>query len=176
MRGATDVRKPGAPTSSSAFGARPGAVSVPPKAGSAATADAKKVGSKPPTRGEKVAKPLERGNKQVRVQSGLSLDQKLDLVGYALMITGVLIFFAIVNPSEGSITATLANLLSSLFGKAGLVAMLVPCFGIGLWLFVRHFNENPLVVKLHRVVGYTLLFLTFITSAHFVVMLNYTVP
>src|SRR5260221_493708 len=54
--------------------------------------------------------------------------------------------------------------------------MLVPCFGIGLWLFVRHFNENPLVIKMFRVVGYTLLFLTFVTTAHFVEMLSRPVP
>jgi len=88
------------------------------------------------------------------------------------MAFGILTFFAIVQPSPGTLTKGIADFLGGLFGSAGRVAILVPCFGVGLWLFIRHFNENPLVIQMHRTAGYVLLFLAVITTAHFVVMLN----
>ncbi len=145
-------------------------VSAPPKTASTA-ADAKKTGSKvPPARGEKVAKPLDRSQKQLTVRGGLSLDQKLDLVGYALIISGLLILFGIIQPSEGSITKAIADLLGGLFGY-GRIILPIPCLAIGLWLFVRHFNENPLVITAHRAAGWIIMFLTFITTAQWLSIL-----
>jgi len=156
-------------------GSAPAAAVAPPKPATAAP-DLKKAGSKvPPARGDKVAKPLDKAPKQVTVQRGLSLDQKLDLVGYGLIILGVLIFFGIVQPSEGSITKGLADLLGQLFG-AGRIVLPVPCLAIGLWLFVRHFNENPLIIKAHRAAGWILMYLTFVTTLHFIELLQRPVP
>ncbi len=142
---------------------------------SATTApDLKKPASKvPPARGEKVAKPLERAPKQVTIQQGLSLDQKLDLVGIALIITGGLIFFAVVpQTSEGSITRVIANILRGAFGEWPARVLWIPPLGAGLWLYIQRFNENPLIIKSHRLIGYGLLLLTLATTAHFLELLQ----
>src|SRR5439155_6564383 len=88
-----DIRKTGTTSAVST-------VAAPPKT-AAPVVEPKKGGVKvPPARGEKVAKPLERASKQVTVQQGLSLDQKLDIVGLSLIIGGIMIFFSVFQPSE----------------------------------------------------------------------------
>jgi DNA segregation ATPase FtsK/SpoIIIE-like protein len=162
-------------TTGSSPAVRPGgsSLSTPPRPATT-TVDPRKAGSKvPPARGEKVAKPLERAAKQVTVQQGLSLDQKLDLAGFALIGLGILGFFAAWQP-EGEITKGLGNFLGGLFGDARKV-MCIPPLAVGLWLFIQRFNENPLVIKIHRVVGYILLLFALVTTWHFAVMLQKTI-
>ncbi len=167
--------RPGDPRRTTGSAPSAAAPVAPPKPATAAP-DLKKAGGKvPPARGDKVAKPLDKAPRQVTVQRGLSLDQKLDLVGYGLIILGVLIFFGIVQPSEGSVTKGLADLLGQLFGT-GRIVLPIPCLAIGLWLFVRHFNENPLVIKAHRATGWILMYLTFVTTLHFIELLQRPVP
>src|SRR5581483_7108152 len=162
-------------TTGSSPAVRPGSSSLPTPARLATTTlDPKKAGSKvPPARGEKVAKPLERAPKQVTVQQGLSLDQKLDLAGFALIGLGILVFFAAWQP-EGEITKGLGNFLGGLFGDARKV-MCIPPLAVGLWLFIQRFNENPLVIKIHRAAGYILLLFALVTTWHYFVMLQKTI-
>jgi DNA segregation ATPase FtsK/SpoIIIE-like protein len=162
-------------TTGSSPAVRPGSSSLPTPARPATTTlDPKKTGSKvPPARGEKVAKPLERAPKQVTVQQGLSLDQKLDLAGFALIGLGILVFFAAWQP-EGEITKGLGNFLGGLFGDARKV-MCIPPLAVGLWLFIQRFNENPLVIKIHRAAGYILLLFALVTTWHYFVMLQKTI-
>jgi S-DNA-T family DNA segregation ATPase FtsK/SpoIIIE len=166
--------KPGTTSSLAKPGeSRPGgAVAAPPKAASTTAIDPKKTASKvPPARGEKVAKPLERPAKQVTVQQGLSLDQKLDIVGIGLILTGIVFFFSVANPGEGSFTKAIGNILGGLFGTAKYVLWLPP-LATGLWLYIQRFNENPLVVKMHRIAGYVLILVTLATTLHFIDLLQ----
>src|SRR5262249_45823721 len=54
-------------------------------------------------------------------------------------------------------------------------AVMLVFFGIGLWLFIRHFTENPLVIKVERAAGFALMFVTFITTIHYFVLLSHPV-
>ncbi len=166
-----DKAKPAEPKRATGTMPPAGGVAAPLKSASAA-ADAKKPASKiPPARGEKVAKPLERRSTKVTLLEGLSLDQKLDLVGYALIVFGVVTFVAAFLPNEGWLPKFWGTLLGELLGYGRYVIWLPP-LAVGLWLFIQRFNENPLVVKTHRLVGWVLLLLTLLTTAQYIVMLQ----
>src|SRR5258708_4880434 len=88
------------------------------------------------------------------------------------MLRGDLLRFSPKTPSEARITQTLATLFGGLFGRWGTAAVMLTFFGIGLWLFIRHFTENPLVIKVERAAGFALMFVTFITTIHYIVLLS----
>ncbi len=97
------------------------------------------------------------------------------MLGYALIFSGALMFFAIISPTEGTITKGIADFLGGFVGRIGLIPVAISSAAIGLWLFIRHFNENPLVIQAHRAAGYALMFIAFITTAHAIEMLNHPV-
>ncbi|MCC6976153.1 MAG: DNA translocase FtsK 4TM domain-containing protein [Anaerolineae bacterium] len=121
----------------------------------------------PPTRLDKPAKPLDKPLTQVAVKrQGLSLDQKLDIAGWALLITGAVIFFGTVQPGEGTITDTLVRVAGGLFGYARYIVPAV-LVALGGWLLVRRFRENPfLEFDIRQLTGAVILFLTLVTTLH----------
>ncbi|MBX3081987.1 MAG: DNA translocase FtsK 4TM domain-containing protein [Anaerolineae bacterium] len=146
-------------------------------------ADPKKTGTlpgkaaPPPTRLDKPARPLERASSGIEVKNrGLSLDQKLDLVGYALIIAALVMIGGLIQPTQGSVTSGVANLLGQLFGLGRYVWPAISLF-IGGWLLIRRFKENPLLeIDALRVIGFTILFLTFVTVLQFSELIQHVTP
>jgi DNA segregation ATPase FtsK/SpoIIIE-like protein len=142
----------------------------------APVADPKRGGSSipgaPPARGEKQAKPLE-GQTHVTVKNtGLSLDQKLDIVGYLLMGTGLVMIFGLIQPDEGTFTKAIVDIFGALFGYGRYIIPVV-CLMVGGWLFVRHFKENPfLAFDTVKMTGSVLLFLSAVTWLHTIELID----
>ncbi|MCC7205727.1 MAG: hypothetical protein IT323_00375, partial [Anaerolineae bacterium] len=147
------------------------APAVAPPKGAAA-----KPGAMPPARLDRQAKPLDYSQTQVAVRHhGLSLDQKLDLLGYALLIAAAVIIFGLLQPNEGTITTAIVNVLGGFFGAARYIIPM-PVLAIGAWLLIRHFKENPFIeLDILRIIGMVLMFLTLVTTLHFVQMLTVVV-
>lgn len=121
----------------------------------------------PPTRLDKPAKPLDKPLTQVAVKrEGLSLDQKLDLAGWAFLIAGAVIFFGVIQPGDGTVTDSLARVAGGLFGYARYIVPAV-LVALGGWLLVRRFRENPfLEFDIRQLTGAVILFLTLVTTLH----------
>ena len=178
-----------APKPAGTFGkpAVPPAAGAKPVTGAASGAAATKAISKPSAAPAKeapktppartgTARPLANQTRVTVKGQGLSLDQKLDLVGYTMMILAVITFFGIIQPSEGSITATVVKLLGELFGVAKYAWPLI-LMSVGLWLLIRRFQVNPfLVIDPQRVIGGSLFYLTIVTICQWVAMLPIKVP
>ncbi len=126
----------------------------------------------PPARGEKQAKPLE-GQTHVTVKNvGLSLDQKLDIVGWLLIITGVVMVFGLIQPDEGTFTKAIVDIFGALFGY-GRYLIPIPCLAVGGWLLVRYFKENPfLAFDGLQMTGGVLLFLSLVTWLHTIELID----
>jgi S-DNA-T family DNA segregation ATPase FtsK/SpoIIIE len=118
------------------------------------------------------AKPIE-GGTQVKVNNpGLSLDQKLDMIGYAMIVAGIIMLFGVLQPDEGTFTKALVDILGALFGY-GRFLIPLPALAVGGWLLVRHFKENPLLeFDVLQLLGSVMLFLTLVTGLHFLELLQ----
>jgi len=118
------------------------------------------------------AKPIE-GGTQVKVNNpGLSLDQKLDMIGYAMIAAGIIMLFGVLQPDEGTFTKALVDILGALFGY-GRFLIPLPALAVGGWLLVRHFKENPLLeFDVLQLLGSVMLFLTLVTGLHFLELLQ----
>jgi DNA segregation ATPase FtsK/SpoIIIE-like protein len=126
----------------------------------------------PPARGEKQAKPLE-GQTHVTVKNvGLSLDQKLDMIGWLLIVTGVVMIFGFIQPDEGTFTKAIVDIFGALFGY-GRYVLPLPCLAVGGWLLVRYFKENPfLTFDALQMTGAVLLFLSIVTGLHTIELID----
>jgi DNA segregation ATPase FtsK/SpoIIIE-like protein len=136
-----------------------------------------KPGAAPPARLDKPARPLERASSGVEVKNrGLSLDQKLDLIGYTLLVAAFITFGGLVQPTEGSVTSGVANLLGQLFGWGRYLWPAISLF-VGGWLLIRKFKENPLLeIDFLRLVGFAILYVTVVTILHFYEVVQRIVP
>jgi DNA segregation ATPase FtsK/SpoIIIE, S-DNA-T family len=98
------------------------------------------------------------------IREGLSLDRKLDIVGIAMTISGLLILLSLLSP-EGS----WSDALGLAFGVGKYVFPLV-LIGFGLWLVLRNFERVP-QFAVERVFGYTLLFVILLAILHLLLVL-----
>ncbi|MBI3242257.1 MAG: DNA translocase FtsK 4TM domain-containing protein [Chloroflexi bacterium] len=114
--------------------------------------------SKPP-RGKKNAPPP---------PQGLTLDQKLDIVGICLVLAGLIIIFAFLSPNNSNFTKPILTLLAQLFGLGKYLAP-VGLIVLGGWIVLRHFGDKLPRVEPERVLGYILLFVVALVSIHFFV-------
>lgn len=144
----------------------------------AATATNAKIDPKkaiqPPGRDDKKpAAPLVRAATKLEAdKSGLSLDQKLDITGYALMFGALVVVGGLLQPNEGYITSEIAKVLGQLFGYGRYIVPFV-MFGAGSWLLIRRFQSNPfLVLNYRRIFGMLFLFVSVIATLQFVEMLE----
>ena len=129
----------------------------------AQSADAKKAPASK-TRANKVPQP---------VNEGLSLDQKLDILGVALMFSAVAIFFSSLSGQQGSLTGTINNFFAQLVGQGAVVVPLV--FGAaGFWLIIRHFGEEAPRIDPVRITGLVILFICSLMLLMFIETFNYT--
>ncbi len=145
--------------------------------GNAAMDDAKTARTADKKAPGKQARPLERKPKTVVVQRNFSQDHQLDIVGIALVLFGIVMFFGVIssNPNEGAITGGIVKLLSQLSGY-GRYVWPIPCIAAGGWLILRHFRDEPPILEHHRLIGWIMLLLALMTTLQFAELLQKPVP
>ena len=103
---------------------------------------------------------LERASKAPRVEgTGLTLDNKLDILGVVLLISALALFFSSISTTKGQITEPILTAVAQALGwGAGAVPLVM--FAAGLWLIVRHFGDRAPVIDPVRLSGVALLYLS----------------
>jgi S-DNA-T family DNA segregation ATPase FtsK/SpoIIIE len=97
--------------------------------------------------------PRQRASKAPRVESGgLSLDNKLDILGVALVLGSLALFFSRMSATKGALTEWANNLITTTFGW-GALAIPIVMLAVGIWLIARHFGEQAPVIPRNRIVG-----------------------
>ena len=98
----------------------------------------------------------------------LTRDQKLDILGWVLIVLAVLTILSMLSAQQGVLTQWWIDLLSQLFGWGRYV---VPMFlgGFGLWLVLRHFGDKIPTLNPGQVIGLILGFFVILTTLHFAV-------
>lgn len=99
---------------------------------------------------------------------GLTLDQKLDIAGILLILSGAIIIFAFLSPNNSAFTKPILDLLGQLFGLGKLLAP-VGLIVLGGWIVLRHFGDRLPRIPPERVLGFVLLFVVALVSIHFFV-------
>lgn len=97
-------------------------------------------------------------------KDGLSLDQKLDLLGVVFLATGVLALLSMVSVSQGWLTNVLVEFLLNAFGWGAVILPLV-LMALGAWLILRRFERVP-TPTIERLVGVFSLFLNILVIFH----------
>jgi len=100
----------------------------------------------------------------------LSRDQKLDILGWVLIVVATLTILSMLSAQQGILTQWWISLLSQIFGWGRYV---VPIFlgSFGLWLVLRHFGDKIPTLDPEQIVGVILGFFVTLTTMHFVVVL-----
>ncbi len=127
--------------------------------------------------GKKDERPAARSrtSKAPRVeQGGLSLDNKLDIVGVTLLLGSLVLLLSSLSPTKGALTEALNHNLSYVFGW-GAVFVLLVAFAIGVWLILRHFGDEAPVISRTRLIGLTMLFVGGLVAAQFIDSFQYKV-
>lgn len=95
----------------------------------------------------------------------LSRDQKLDILGWALVALSALTVLSMLSAQQGMLTQWWIQLLSQVFGWG---RYLVPIFigAFGLWLILRHFGDRIPTLTPVQIVGVVLGFFVAITTIH----------
>lgn len=90
--------------------------------------------------------------------SGLSLDDKLDILGVGLVVTALVLFVSSLSPQQGAITGSINDFIKQIVGW-GAFAVPIAFMAVGLWLIVRHFGEDAPEVDPVRVSGIVMLYI-----------------
>ncbi|MCX8062309.1 MAG: DNA translocase FtsK [Anaerolineales bacterium] len=103
-------------------------------------------------------------SKGITPKQGLSLDQKLDLLGVVFLAVGALSLLSMVSVSQGWLTNVLVEAFFAAFGWG---AVILPLFliALGLWLILRRFERVP-TPTVERAVGVLLLYFNLLTLFH----------
>ena len=99
------------------------------------------------------------------IREGLSLDRKLDIVGIAFTLLGVLTLLSLLSPIRSTITGTWVNFLAMVFG----LGMYLFSFGLilgGVWLVLRNYEKIP-QFAVERIIGLILFFLNLLVFMHY---------
>ncbi len=126
-------------------------------------------------KGLKKSRPLPSTSKRPRIKNeGLSLDRKLDLAGWAMIVLAGIIFFGAISANQGDLSRTLLRIVYQLVG-IGWIAVPLSLAATGIWLVWRHFGESVPEVDYVHVVGWGITYLAALTTFHFVHLLNVSV-
>jgi len=87
----------------------------------------------------------------------MTRDQKLDVMGVLVALTGILLLLALFSPNQSMIVSTVVEYLYYLFG-IGRFVVATACLLIGAWIILRHFNENLPDLAPEQFLGAILLF------------------
>ena len=123
------------------------------------------------------AKPAARSktSKAPKVEhTGLSLDNKLDILGVTLLLGSLMLLLSSLSPTKGALTESINHSLSYAFGWGAVIVLLVT-FAIGIWLILRHFGDEAPVVSRTRLIGLALLFISALIFAQFINSFQYKV-
>lgn len=105
-----------------------------------------------------------RARKKETFYSGLSLDRKLDLAGWVLLLVSLVTFLSLISASRGSLTNYWLDLLQKAFGWGNFLFPLVLAV-TGGWLILRNFERIPTPAG-ERLVGMFLLFINILILLH----------
>ena len=100
------------------------------------------------------------------IRQGLSLDRKLDILGIALALAGLLTFLSLISSNNSSVTGGWVFLLRQAFG-IGLYPATLGLMGVGVWLVLRDFDHVP-QFAIERVAGFILLLWNLLAWAHLI--------
>ncbi len=103
--------------------------------------------------------------------SGLTLDNKLDILGVLLVLASLALFLSSLSTIRGQLTQVVNTFLGNFFGWGALAVPLL-FFAIGAWLIVRHFGSEAPVVNPLRVAGGALFFVGLLLLFQFVDSFN----
>lgn len=102
---------------------------------------------------------------------GLTLDNKLDILGVLLLLASLALFLSSFSSMRGEVTRLINTLLGNFFGW-GAIAVPLTLFTIGVWLIVRHFGANAPVIDPLRVAGVVLVYVGLLLFFQFVDSFN----
>ncbi len=94
----------------------------------------------------------------------LSIDRKLDVVGIALALVGLLTLLSLVSAERSTLTGGLIRFLGRIFGW-GVYILPIGLIIIGVWLVLRNIERMP-TLSIERVTGVTLLYFWLLTTMH----------
>ncbi len=116
------------------------------------------LGAKDTKKTPSIRERAEKASKAPRVdQTGLSLDNKLDILGVVLLLGSLALFFSSMSATKGQLTEAVNTFLAQLLGW-GAIAVPFTMFAIGLWLIIRHFGDQAPVIQPTRIVGLVILY------------------
>jgi DNA segregation ATPase FtsK/SpoIIIE-like protein len=108
-------------------------------------------------------------------QGGLTLDNKLDILGVALVLGGLVLIFSRLSTTKGALTEWANDLLITTFGW-GALAIPVAMLAVGIWLIARHFGEEAPVIPRMRVFGLAIFFTGMLLVMQFIDSFGYVNP
>ncbi|MDL1886205.1 hypothetical protein FBR01_21530, partial [Anaerolineae bacterium CFX8] len=123
---------------------------------------------------DKKPAPKPRQSKAPKVEqgAGLSLDNKLDILGVFLVLGSLALFFSSLSTTKGALTEAVNTFLANLLGW-GAVAIPLVMLAIGVWLIARHFGDEAPVVERMRIVGMVMLYLGILILLQFIDAFSY---
>ena len=117
----------------------------------------------------------QRASKPVKVErGGLSLDQRLDILGITMILSSLGLLLSSLSPVQGALPGEINGFFSYLFGW-GAIAVPISTLVIGGWLFLRHFGDEAPTLQIPRLIGIIILFLALLTIFQYVEALNYRI-
>ncbi len=117
------------------------------------------------------AKP--RTSKAPKVESGgLTLDNKLDILGVSLVLGSLMMIFSRLSPTRGAITEQINSTLNTLFGW-GSLAIPIAMLAVGIWLIARHFGDEAPVVPRNRIIGIIISYFGLLILLTYIETFNY---
>ena len=94
----------------------------------------------------------------------VSPERKLDILGIALALVGLLTLLSLLSPSHGTVTGAWVQLLSQVAGWGTFVLPLALLI-VGLWLLFRNIEKLPLLSGV-RLTGIVLIYLNLLAFLH----------
>jgi hypothetical protein len=88
---------------------------------------------------------------KVADDTGLTLDNWLDILGVGLTFGSLVLFFSAISSEQAAISG-IHTFFGQLFGW-GALAVPITMFAIGMWLIIRHFGDDAPTVDPIRVTG-----------------------
>ncbi len=106
--------------------------------------------------------------------TGLTLDNKLDILGVSMVLGSLILLLSSLSPVKGALTSEVNRVLSEGFGW-GAIGVVIVIFAIGVVLILRHFGDDAPVIPRMRLVGAALLFAGMLVAMQFVHSVRYEV-
>lgn len=94
----------------------------------------------------------------------LTLDRKLDLLGIAMVLVGLLTLLSLISSNNGWLSGGWLAIIGKVFGW-GMYLLPLGLMALGLWLILRHFEQLP-QLELGRLIGLFLFYLLLLGWLH----------